>query len=143
MSKKIQKLTLSNDPHIHTRVVTFTDGKQEAKSKNKKQFETCNESTLTVILTDETTIEINAPKGYLFDGATIPFGIGKGNMKLQIPALFHDILCDNKAIVDFDRKLASNIFKECLLECGVNKVMTEIMYLAVEAFQSVFGNWEK
>ena len=76
-------------------------------------------------------------------GATIPFGIGKGNMKLQIPALFHDVMCDDKSTNNFDRNEASRIFKACLIACGVNKHIAHLMYLAVEGFQIVFCDWRE
>lgn len=140
----IKEVILSNDPHIHTRAILFDEDKTEQKNKNQKQFITCKEAMLTVLFKDEEkTLNIVAPKGYIFDGATIPFGIGKGNMKLLIPALFHDIMCDNKMIIGFDRKLASMIFKACLLSCGVNKCIAHIMYVAVEAYQKFFCDWSK
>ena len=142
MEKEIEKITLSNDPHIHTRSVLLDDDDDERKDKNKKQFITCRESQLKILFTDNTTLTIFAPRGYKFDAATIPFGIGKGNMKLQIPALFHDIMCDDKSVVNYDRKLASKIFKEVLIDCGVNKVIAHIMYVFVEVFQKLYCNWE-
>ena len=141
MEKEIKKVILSNDPHIHTRSVLFDEKEKVIEDKNKKQFVTCTDATLTVIFSDNTTIDLYAPKGYKFDGATIPFGIGKGNMKLLIPALFHDIMCDNKATINYNRKQANLIFKACLIECDVNKFIAQLMYLAVEAFQIVFCDW--
>lgn len=140
----IKQVILSNDPQISTRAVLFSDKKEEQKNKNKKPFITKKEAMLTVLFDDEDkTLNIIAPKYYIFDGATIPFGLGKGNMQFQIPALFHDIVCENKMIVGYDRKLASMIFKACLLSCGVNKCMAQVMYLAVEAYQKIFCDWSK
>lgn len=141
--QEIVNLKLSNEPHIHVRSVLFDDNKAEIKNKNKKQFITCTPSTLMIIFEDGSEFSIFADKGYIFDGATIPFNIGKGDMRLLIPALFHDILCDNKALVDYNRKLASLIFKEALIYCGVSKVKADFMYRAVEAYQIVCGNWRK
>lgn len=143
MEKEIKKVILSNDPHIHTRSILFDENETIIDDKNKKQFVTCRDATLTIIYKDNTKIKLFAPKGYKFDGATIPFGIGKGNMKLLIPALFHDIMCDNKATINYNRKQASLIFKECLIECDVNKFIAHCMYMAVEAFQIVFCDWSK
>lgn len=141
MEKEIKDLILSNNPHIHTRTVFFNETKEKIKDKNKKQFITCNPSNLTVVFEDDTKLILHAPKGYKFDGATIPFNIGKGNMKLLIPALYHDILCDRKSLVGYDRNLASRIFRTSLINCGVNKATAQIMYLAVEAYQKLFGKW--
>jgi len=141
--KKIKDIVLSNDPEIHARSVLFFDDKNEIQRKNKKQFITTKEATLTVIFEDDSTLELYAPKNYKFDGATIPCGIGKGNMKLQIPSLFHDILCDTHSLVNYDRKLADTIFKECLIKCGVNKIVAQWMYINVELYQKFFCDWSK
>jgi len=139
MEKKIKQLILSNDPKIETNSVLFHDGEEEIKIKNKKPFKTTVASTLTILFDDESCLKLSVPAYYDFDGATIPFGIGKGDMKLQIPALFHDIVCDNKNLINYNRKLASIIFKECLIECGVNKFIAHTMYLCVEGYQIIFG----
>ena len=143
MKKEIKELNLSNNPHIHARSVLLNEDKDKIKDKNRKQFITCNAAKLTILFDDDTKLVLYAPRGYKFDGATIPFNIGKGNMKLLIPALYHDILCDNKNFVDYDRNLASRIFKAALISCGVNKATAQVMYLAVEAYQKMFGKWRK
>ena len=142
-NKKIVDITLSGNPKICARSIFFDDKKSDVKSKNKKQFITSEPATLRVTFDDKTTLELFADKGTIFDGATIPFNIGKGNMKLLIPALFHDIMCDNKSLVNYDRKLADMIFRECLVKCQVNRVFAEIMYMHVEAYQKLFCNWRK
>ena len=141
--KQIKELKLSNNPHIHVRSVLLNENRDKIKEKNKKQFITCNSASLTVFFDDDTKLVLYAPKGYKFDGATIPFNIGKGNMKLIIPALFHDIICDNKNFVKYDRNLASRIFKATLISCGVNKFTAQMMYIAVETYQKLFCNWRK
>lgn len=80
---------------------------------------------------------------FKYDGASIAFKIGKGNMKLLIPALYHDIICEDKSLVDFDRKLSSMIFKELLIQCKVNKVTAQIMYLSVDTYQRFMTGWKK
>lgn len=141
MEKEIKEIKLSNDPHIHTRSVLFDDGEDEIKNKNKKQFITCKSASLTVEYTDGIKLVLFADKGYVFDGATIPFNIGKGNMKLLIPALFHDVMCDDKSLINYNRKEASNIFKAALIKCKVNKHIANLMYLAVEVFQKLCCDW--
>ena len=141
--KKIKDLKLSNDPCIAIRSVLFDDDDNTIKDKNKKQFITTKSSMLNVIFEDDTNLYLYAPKNYKFDGATIPFGIGKGDMKLVIPALFHDICCDDKKLVNYDRKLASTIFKEALMKCKVNKFIAEEMYIHVEAYQKLFSKWRE
>lgn len=142
-SKIIRDIFLSGDPKICARSIFFNDKKSDAKNKNKKQFITLQPATLTVLFDDKTTLELFADKGTIFDGATIPFNLGKGNMKFLIPALFHDIMCENKSLTGYDRKLADKIFKECLIKCQVNRFVAEVMYLNVEMYQKLFCNWRK
>jgi hypothetical protein len=138
---KIISMWLSRNPEIQTRAVMFFDKQKDIKNKNKKQFITTKDCFLFITFDNGTTLHLHAPKHYKFDGATIPFGIGKGDMRLLIPALFHDILCENKAIVNYDRYLADTIFKECLILCGVPKTKAHIMFLIVEAYQKTFCSW--
>ena len=139
--KKITNIELSNDPDIHVRSVLFFDDEGTIKEKNRKQFVTTKESSLQITFDDGSILTLFAPANFTFDGATIPLGIGKGNMKLQIPALFHDIMCNEKFWTNYDRKLADTIFKECLIKCGVNRVIAEWMFLHVEIYQKLFCDW--
>lgn len=139
--KEIIRMVLTNDPDIHTRPVLPEDDEKTIKDKQTKMFITGAESQLQIYFSDETITVIYAPKDYSFDGATIPFKIGKGNMKLQIPALFHDIICDTKAIVEYDRALSSEIFYKALLLCHVNKVIASIMFFFVDNFQKLM-DWD-
>lgn len=138
---KIKDIQLSNDPDIHCRSVLFFDDEGTIKKKNKEQFITTQESSLQVTFDDDSVLNLYAPCYFTFDGATIPFGIGKGDMRLQIPALFHDIMCKEKFWTNYDRKLADIIFKECLIRCGVNKFIAQLMYINVEIFQTLCCDW--
>lgn len=130
------------DPDVHVRVVMPYDGDEIAKDKNKKPFQANNVAIIKVTYGDKKYIISNS-SGYTYDGATIPFRIGKGNMKLLVPALFHDIICENKSLVDYNRKLSSMIFKELLLQCEVNKIAAHIMYEAVDLYQHWTKGWKK
>ena len=135
--KEIIRMILKNNPDIHTRPILPEDDDDTIKDKQRKMFITGAGSQLEIYFSDKTTTVIYAPKNYSFDGATIPFKIGKGNMKLQIPALFHDIICDNKSIVEYNRALSSEIFYKALLLCHVNKVIAIIMFFFVDNFQKL------
>lgn len=118
------------------------DDDKTVKDKNKKPFMAIKSAVLKVEYGDKNYTIANE-SGYCYDGASIPFKIGKGNMKLLIPSLFHDIICENKNIVDYDRKLSSMIFKELLLQCKVNKLTAQIMYEAVDLYQRWMRGWVK
>jgi hypothetical protein len=141
LSKKYFKVELIGNPCIVVREVLPTDDDKTVKEKNKKPFMAIKSAVLKVKYdTREYTIANEC--GYTYDGASIPFKIGKGNMKLLIPSLYHDIMCENKAIVDFDRKLSSLIFKELLIQCKVNKLTAEIMYESVNIYQCFMRGWK-
>lgn len=142
IQKKIKKLRLSNDPDVHSRAILPDDSDEVIKDKQNKMFEVRCAACLTVYFTDDTFLKLFAQKGYTYDGASIPFKIGKGNMKLLIPSLYHDILCENKGLIDFNRELSSKIFYEALLMCHVNKVIAWFMYFAVDNYQK-FMDWDK
>ena len=55
----------------------------------------------------------------------------------------HDVMCDDKSTINYNRNAASKIFKACLIACGVNKHIAHLMYLAVEGFQIVFCDWRE
>lgn len=138
MSKKYFKVELIGNPCIVVREVLPQDDDKTVKEKNKKPFMAIKSAVLKVKY-DIREYTIENESGYAYDGASIPFKIGKGNMKLLIPSLYHDIMCENKAIVDFDRKLSSLIFKELLIQCHVNKLTANIMYEAVDLYQRFMG----
>lgn len=130
--RKIVRVELSNDPIILTRTVLPN---KQITNENKKQFITSVPSSLTSVMNDGTCVTLHARAGYAYDGATIPFNIGKGDMRLLIPALFHDLMCDDKSIIDYNRKLSSEIFKATLIACGVPKWKATVMYTVVDIYQ--------
>lgn len=141
MSKKYFSVELFGDPDIKVREVMPYDDEKTVKEKNKNPFQANNVAIIKVTYGDKRYI-ISNPCGLNFDGASIPFKIGKGNMKLLIPALFHDIICIDKSLVDYNRKLSSMIFKELLIQCHVNKLTAEIMYEAVDIYQRFMKGWK-
>lgn len=142
MSKKCFNVELFGDPDIKVREVLPTDDEKTVKDKNKKPFIAQKVAVIKVTYGDEVYFIANETN-FKYDGASIAFKIGKGNMKLLIPALYHDIICEDKSLVDFDRKLSSMIFKELLIQCKVNKVTAQIMYLSVDTYQRFMTGWKK
>ncbi|MBQ6908100.1 MAG: DUF1353 domain-containing protein [Clostridia bacterium] len=135
-------LKLSCEPRVAVRVVLPSDDKATVKSKKKKQFINKKMCVLTVD-TGAEQWNITAYKDYCFDSASIPFGIGKGDTRLFVPALFHDIMCDNKECIGCNRHLSSLVFRELLLMCNVPKWKAQVMYLAVDNYQKFMEGWKK
>ena len=142
MSKKYFKVELFGDPDIQVREILPSDSEETIKNKNRKPFQAQKVAIIKVTY-GENVYFVSNETGYCYDGATIPFKVGKGNMKLLIPALYHDIICENKELVGFDRKLSSMIFKELLLQCHVNKITANLMYEAVDLYQHFIKGWNK
>ena len=134
-------LKLNCKPSISVRVVLPSDDKLTVKSKQKKQFINKKNCVLTVFYQDK-QFTITAFKNYCFDGASIPLGIGKGDTRLFVGALFHDIICENKSLVDYDRELSTEIFKQLLIMCEVPKWEANTMAFFVNQYQKCMKGWK-
>ena len=146
MKKEYLKVELFGNPDIEVRFVMPWDDEEIIEDKNKRPFVTQQSALIKVHYVDkegrETKKIISNPTVYEYDGATIPFKIGKGNMQLLIPALFHDLMCEDKSRIDFNRRLSSLIFKDLLIQCKVNRITAEIMFLAVDNYQRFKRGWK-
>jgi len=82
-------------------------------------------------------IDVNGyiiPKGFISDGATIPWGMRNSfnPVGIGMPAFIaHDHRCDNKV----PRKAANKLFQRDLLDCGVSWIRAKMMYAGVEAYR--------
>jgi len=86
------------------------------------------------------------PKGYTWDGATIPklFWriIGSDtNPDFLIPSLIHDVLCEHHEYINYNRFLSSLVFEKLLYSCGVSAPKRWIMKHCVDFWQR-FQHWE-
>lgn len=135
------EVSMVGNPEINVREVLPDDDEETIKDKNKKPFQAKKTAILKILYKDKKYL-LHNKTNYCYDGATIPFKIGKGNMKLLIPALWHDIICEEKTLIDCDRKLSSIVFKELLLQCKVNKIVAQLMYLAVDNYQKFQKGWK-
>lgn len=94
---------------------------------------------------DDIKADFNISKKFRSDGVTIK------NKLLQyliccphdpryIPAaIIHDYLVDTKIT---DRQTASEIFKEVLIQHGVDQLKAQIMFLTVEFWQKYIRGWK-
>lgn len=91
--------------------------------------------------------EFPISRGYRWDGATIPrifwrlIG-AKTDPRFLIPSMIHDVLCENKHYVDYDRYLADKIFERLLFVAGVPAFTRWLMFHSVDNFQK-FNHWNK
>ena len=91
--------------------------------------------------------EFIIPKGYCFDGASIPrifwriIGPNTDNTFL-VAAMVHDYLCENHSVIDNDRYLSTLIFNDLLEVGGVCKIKRWFMKHSVDNYQKFCG-WKK
>ena len=123
----------------------------EEKKKSIKKYPFINKKPLKVKLIDyqkNKTYYFVIPKGYCFDGATVPrffwriIGPSTDN-KFLIPALIHDVICENHSYVDNDRKFSSQVFNILLEVSEVGFFKRFLMKNSVDIFQRLFCDWEK
>ena len=147
---KSDKLSIFFDkaPHVCVRYVLPSMSEDEKKSVKRYPF-ICK-STLEVALFNNKKLKsykFTIPKGYCFDGASIPkffhrvIGANTDNNFL-IAALIHDVLCENHKYIDNDREFSSEVFNALLEVSEVGSVKRFLMKHAVNMFQRFCG-WDK
>lgn len=85
---------------------------------------------------------INIPKGFIFDGITVPapFSGLFSNKDLRQgikAACFHDFMCQNKD--KYKRKEATNILIELWLQSGLNRFKAQIAKFSINIYQMLKG----
>lgn len=147
---KSEKLGIFFDdiPCVGVRYVLPTHNQTERQSI--KRFPFICKRTLQVILFNHTknkSYKFSIPKGYCYDGATIPrmfwrlIGSNTDN-EFLIPALIHDVLCEHHGYIDNDREFSSEVFNALLEVSDVNRFKRFLMKNSVDFFQR-FCNWEE
>ena len=134
-------------PCIGIRYATPSMTDTELKSVKKYPF--INKKKLTVRLIDnikQRTYEFDIPKGYCFDGASVPWlfrriiGAPTDNNFL-VAALIHDNMCEHHEYVMNDRAFSTEVFNALLTISKVNKVKRYLMKHSVDVFQKYFCDW--
>ena len=134
-------------PHVSIRYALPSMTKEEIKSIEKYPF--INKRTLGVRLVDykkDKTYNFIIPKGYCYDGASIPrlfwrvIGPNTDNSFL-IPALVHDVLCENHSYIDNDRRFSTEVFNALLEASDVFPFKRFMMKYSVNCFQTLFCGW--
>lgn len=140
-------IEFSEVPHVCIRYILPSATEQEKQSIKKYPF--INKRTLGVKLYDkdkEEIYEFTIPKGYTYDGASVPtffhrvIGANTDN-KFLIAALVHDVLCENHNYVNGDRAFSTYVFNALLEVSEVNPFKRWLMKNSVDLFQR-FQNWK-
>ena len=134
-------------PSVSMRYCIPSMSKDEKKSIELYPF-ICKKE-LKVILRDykkKNFYEFKIPKGYCFDGATIPrffwriIGPSTDN-KFLVSALIHDVLCEHHEYVNYDKSFSTNVFNTLLEGSGVNRFKRFCMKNTVAFYQTLFCKW--
>ncbi|DAA84209.1 TPA: hypothetical protein CPT90_07470 [Candidatus Gastranaerophilales bacterium HUM_3] len=135
-----------DNPHVCIRYYIPSMTEEERKSIEKYPF--INKKNLQVRLCDyqkDKTYNFGIPKGYCYDGASIPrlfwrvIGSNTDN-RFLIPALVHDVLCENHNYVDNDRNFSTEVFNALLEASEVNAFKRFCMKKSVNCYQR-FCKW--
>ena len=118
----------------------------EKQTINRFPFVCLNQIKVTIKY-KENIYKFPIPKGYRWDGATIPRMFwrlvgAKTDPRFLIPSLIHDVLCENKNYVDYDRYLADKVFERLLFVAGVPAFTRWLMFHSVDNFQK-FNGWRE
>lgn len=133
-------------PCVRYPLPSMTDKEKEMIRK----YPFVNRKDLRVKLEDcgkEKTYKFTIPKGYCYDGLTIPrfawtlIGVSKENNCGLIAALLHDYLTTNRELINNDRALSTNIFNALLIAGGMNATSRFIMKNCVACYQTLFCHW--
>ena len=152
------RLDVSEMPDCDIRENYPTDSKEIKDDKELKPFVLRNKCFVDGVYYPQSSSIYSNPfqfhfeitgngKPYNWDGATIPRILwpligGKGSPEFLIASLFHDYMCEHKAILNGNRYLSSLILREVLIACGTPKWKAGIMFVSVDLFQRTQG-WDK
>ena len=135
-------------PQVGIRYIVPSMSDETKKSIKKYPF--INRKPLKVMLKDlkkKRIYNFEIPKGYCYDGATIPrlfwriIGPNTDN-KFLIAALIHDVLCENHQYILHDRSFSTKVFDALLEASDVCPLKRFIMKYSVDFFQR-FCNWDR
>ena len=109
-----------------------------------------NKLSLKVVLFNhqkQKKYEFVIPKGYCWDGATIPRVFwrligAKTDSRFLIPSMIHDVLCENHDYVDNDRYFSTCVFERLLYISGVSAFNRWLIFHSVDNYQK-FCNWDE
>ena len=134
-------------PCVHMRYALPSMTKAEKQRIRKYPFINCHD--LKVELYDYKKVkkyEFTIPKGYSYDGASIPRVFwrligAKTDPAFLIPSMIHDVLCEHHEYVNNDRYFADKVFERLLYVSGVPSFNRWLMFHSVEGYQRVAGKW--
>lgn len=133
-------------------VAIFSNVKPNIVKTNDKEkpFMLNNNVIFHVLYKDENEKKniycFEVPKGYKWDGASIPswlqWGVGKNDApQYAVASMVHDVTCEDHSKVGHNRKVSTGIFKALLMQNGVLSIGAKIMSWFVDLYQKIFADW--
>lgn len=121
--------------------------KLRKKEVIEKPFLNREDLKVKITYLDEEIPEINIPRGYTWDGATIPRVfwrlIGPSTSpEFLIPSMIHDVLCEHHEYIQYDRYLSTIILERLLYCSGVGSFKRWMMKHTVDNWQKIAGGWK-
>ena len=146
-SNKEAGIFFDDVPQVGIRYTIPSMNKDEKRGIEKYPF-ICRKE-LCVELRDYTKDKIYkflVPKGYCYDGASIPrffwrFVGPNTDNRFLIAALIHDVLCENHSYINNDCAFSTKVFNALLEGSGVNFFKRFLMKNSVGCFQTLFCKW--
>lgn len=111
-------------------------------SNDEKPFYIIRDIIAIVYLPKSKRIYLRIPHGFKSDGCTIllkivQLFIGCSHTPQYLPAsLLHDFVLQKPWLINYDRKLSSEILYAALLKEGVNPLLAYVMYKATDMYQA-------
>ena len=147
-NKKVS-IIFDDIPSVGIRYTIPSLTNEEKKSIEKYPFICRKELEVTLEdLKKNKIYNFKIPKGYCYDGASIPrffwriIGTNTDN-RFLIPTLIHDILCENHNFINNDKSFSTNVFNALLESSGITAPKRFFMKNSVACFQTVFCNWKE
>lgn len=140
-------IKFSDAPHVCVRYALPSSTPNELESIKKHPY--INKTEFIVKILDHVNCsiyEFTIPKFYCWNGSDIPRFLwrvvsSQHEPQYLVASCLHDYMLENKALIDYDRRLSSKVFRACLLEAGVGKFKAKVMMEAVDLFQRT-QNWK-
>lgn len=140
------EIIFNKSPIVRMSTILPSMTEDEKQTISKYPF-MCLTEVEVIIKYKNNTYKFTIPKKYRWDGATIPrifwrlIG-AKTDPRFLIPSMIHDVLCENKHYVDYNRYLADKVFERLLFVAGVPAFTRWLMFHSVDNFQKL-NSWKK
>lgn len=140
------KIEFDREPNIIVQYPKPSYATSIKKEIIHKPFYNC-EDLVVLITYKEKEHPFFIPKGYTWDGASIPsifwrFIGPNTSPDFLIPSLIHDVLCENHNYIENDRYLSTLILERLLYVSGVGCFKRWMMKHSVDNYQKIKGNWK-